>query len=71
MVHLVYCDDKEKLLEKILDGSKIIVIRDATGRKLPHSRVFTGGMLYFMEKGTQLISARATVTEVLDCQTYR
>ena len=44
MVHLVYCDDKEKVLEKILDGSKTMIIR-AVGRKIPHSRVFGGEVL--------------------------
>lgn len=29
MVHLVYCDDKEKVLEKILEGSKTMIIRAA------------------------------------------
>lgn len=64
MVHLVYCDDKEKVLEKILDGSKTMIIRAATGRKIPHSRVFDGEKLYFMEKGTVKISATATVKSV-------
>lgn len=27
MVHLVYCNDKEKVIEKILDGTKTMVIR--------------------------------------------
>lgn len=61
MVHLVYCDDKEKVLEKILDGTKTMVIRGAAGRKIPHSRVFDGELLYFMKKGTGKISAMATV----------
>lgn len=64
MVHLVYCDDKEKVLEKIIDGSKTMIIRAAAGRKIPHSRVFTGEKLYFMEKGTAKISATATVKSV-------
>lgn len=29
MVHLVYCDNKEKVLEKIMDGSKTMVVRGA------------------------------------------
>ena len=61
MVHLVYCDDKEKVLEKIINGSKTMVIRGATGRKIPHSRVFEGETLYFMKKGTAQISVKATV----------
>ncbi|MDF2545067.1 MAG: hypothetical protein K0S47_4785 [Herbinix sp.] len=64
MVHLVYCDDKEKVLEKILDGSKTMIVRGAAGRKIPHSRVFEGEILYFMKKGTGKISAAATVVNV-------
>lgn len=62
MVHLVYCDDKEKVLDKILEGTKTMVVRGAAGRKIPHSRVFEGETLYFMKKGTGLISASATVS---------
>jgi len=64
MVHLVYCDDKEKVLEKILDGTKTMIVRGAAGRKIPHSRVFEGEKLYFMKKGSGLISACATVIQV-------
>lgn len=64
MVHLVYCDDKEKVLEKILSGEKTMVIRSAAGRKIPHSRVFEGEKLYFMKKGTSKISAAAEVKSV-------
>ena len=61
MEHLVYCDDKEKVLEKIMDGTKTMVVRGAAGRKIPHSRVFEGEKLYFMKKGSKAISARAVV----------
>lgn len=64
MVHLVYCDDKEKVLEKILTGTKTMVIRAAAGRKIPHSRVFEGETLYFMKKGTNKITATAIVSGV-------
>lgn len=64
MVHLVYCDDKEKELAAILSGGKTMVIRGAAGRKIPHSRVFEGETLYFMEKGSAKISAKATVKGV-------
>lgn len=64
MVHLVYCDNKEKVLEKILLGKKRMIIRGATGRKIPHSRVFKDEILYFMEKGSGLITAKATVVDV-------
>lgn len=64
MVHLVYCDDKSKGLSKILDGSKTMVIRGAAGRKIPHSRVFADEELYFMEKGSKKITAKAIVKDV-------
>lgn len=68
MVHLVYCDNAgkkgEHVLDKILSGAKTIVVRGAAGRKIPHSRVFEGERLYFMEKGTAAVRASATVTGV-------
>lgn len=68
MVHLVYCDNAgkkgEKVLVKILNGKKTMVVRGAAGRKIPHSRVFDGERLYFMEKGTSLITATAIVKNV-------
>lgn len=68
MVHLVYCDNEgksgEKVLDKILAGTKTMVVRGAAGRKIPHSRVFEGEVLYFMQKGTSIISATAIVSKV-------
>lgn len=68
MVHLIYCDNAgkkgEKVLDKILAGTKTMVIRGAAGRKIPHSRVFEGECVYFMEKGSALITATATVKAV-------
>ena len=68
MVHLVYCDNTgkkgEHVLDKILSRTKTMVIRGAAGRKIPHSRVFDGEMVYFMEKGTAFISAFATIKSV-------
>ncbi len=68
MVHLVYCDNAgkkgEKVLDKILSGTKTMVVRGAAGRKIPHSRVFEGERLYFMEKGSASITATALVTDV-------
>lgn len=68
MDHLVYCDNVgkngERVFDKIMNGQKTMVVRGASGRKIPHSRVFEGESLYFMEKGTAQISARATVKSV-------
>jgi len=68
MVHIVYTDNAgkkgERELDKILSGQKTMVIRSTAGRKIPHSRVFAGESLYFMEKSSLKITASATVTEV-------
>lgn len=66
MVHLVYCDDKSKEINKIINGTKTMVIRGAAGRKIPHSRVFKDEKIYFMEKGTKKITAMGVVTNVLN-----
>lgn len=68
MVHLVYCDNTgkkgEKVLDKMVSGTKTMIIRGAAGRKIPHSRVYAGERLYFMEKGTRKITHSATVINV-------
>lgn len=68
MVHLVYCDNAgkagQRVLDKILAGEKTMVVRGAAGRKIPHSRVFPGETLYFMEKGSGRITAKAAVKDV-------
>ncbi len=68
MVHLVYCDNTgkkgEKVLDKIISGQKTMIIRGAAGRKIPHSRVFENEELYFMEKGSAKITAKAKVRHV-------
>ena len=68
MEHLVYCDNAgkngEKELDKILAGTKTMVVRGAAGRKIPHSRVFAGERLYLMEKGSGSITATAVVKAV-------
>ncbi|MCI9534466.1 MAG: hypothetical protein HFG53_06615 [Lachnospiraceae bacterium] len=68
MVHLVYCDNAGKkggkVLDKILAGTKTMIARGAAGRKIPHSRVFAGERLYFMEKGSGEVTATAIVKDV-------
>lgn len=64
MMHLAYCDDKAKVLEQLLDGTRSMIIRGAAGRKIPHSRVFAGETIYFIKKGTGKITAVATVKSV-------
>ena len=68
MVQLVYCDNAGKkgvrVLDKIIAGTKTMVVRGAAGRKIPHSRVFEGERLYFIEKGSASITATAIVKSV-------
>lgn len=68
MVHLVYCDNAGKkgvrVLDKIIAGTKTMVVRGAAGRKIPHGRVFEGERLYFIEKGSASITATAIVKSV-------
>jgi len=67
MDHVVYVDAKAKELKNILDGSKTMIIRGATGRKLPHGRVFEGDVLYFIENNADgMIKAKAIVKSVFN-----
>ena len=48
MDHVVYLDASANELEKLLTGSKSMIIRGATGRKLPYGRVQEGDTLFFI-----------------------
>jgi hypothetical protein len=62
MDHVVYLDTQAKELESLISGSKTMVIRGATGRKLPHGRVDAGDMLYFINNNAEgMIRAKAKV----------
>ncbi len=41
-----------------------MIVRGAAGRKIPHSRVFEGERLYFIEKGSAKVATTAIVKEV-------
>jgi hypothetical protein len=67
MDHVVYVDAKAKELNSILDRTKTMIIRGATGRKLPHGRVFKGDVLYFIENNAAgVIKAKAMVKSVFN-----
>ncbi len=69
MDNIVYLDYKAKELDNLISGKKTMIIRGATGRKLPYGRVFKGDMLYFIEnKGDGLVKARAKVKDVLNSE---
>lgn len=64
MDHAVYLDWKAKELEKLMDGSKTMIIRGATGRKIPYGKVFPNDQLYFINNnGEGLVRAKAIVKE--------
>lgn len=63
MDHVVYLDFKSKELESLLSNSKSMLIRGATGRKLPHGRVNIGDVLYFINNnGEGKVRAKAIVS---------
>ena len=65
MDNVVYLDHKAKELDNLISGKKTMIIRGATGRKLPYGRVHKGDILYFIEnKGDSLVKAKARVKDV-------
>jgi hypothetical protein len=69
MDHVVYVNAKTKELEKLLEGKKTIIIRGASGRKLPHGRVSKGDTLYFTRNNAEgVVSARAVVCSVFSSE---
>lgn len=69
MDHVVYLDAKAKELEKLIEGSKTMIIRGATGRKLPYGRVNQGDVLYFINNNAEgVVKARAIVQSVLNSE---
>lgn len=69
MDHVVYVDTKAKEMEKLVSKEKKMIIRGATGRKLPYGRVEIGDVLYFIRnKGEGQIEARAVVKTVLNSE---
>ncbi len=67
MDHVVYLDAKANELEKLLDGNKTMIIRGATGRKLPYGRVCEGDVLYFINNnGEGVVKAKCVVANVFN-----
>lgn len=67
MDHVVYLDANAKELDLVLSGKKTMIIRGATGRKLPYGRVDPGDVLYFINNNAEgLVRARAKVKSVLN-----
>lgn len=43
-----------------------MIIKAPAGRKIPHSRLFKGEVLYFMEKGIKKITVKEKILNVLN-----
>lgn len=66
MDHVVYLDTEAKELENLLAGTKTMIIRGATGRKLPHGRVNAGDTLYLINNNAEgTIRAKTVVASAL------
>ena len=66
MDHVVYVDAKAKELEKLLSGAKSMIIRGATGRKIPYDRVQPGDLLYLINNNAEgVVKAKAQVKHVV------
>ena len=69
MDHVVYLDIKARELDKLLSTEKTMIIRGATGRKMPYGRVQEGDNLYFLENdGSGQVQARAVVNSVFNSE---
>jgi hypothetical protein len=69
MDHVVYLDTAAKEMVNILAGKKTMILRGATGRKMPYGRVEAGDMLYFLNNDAKgLVKARASVMRVLNSE---
>jgi len=69
MDHVVYLDVQAKELELFLSQKKKMIIRGATGRKMPYGRVTAGDVLYFINNNAEgLIRAKAEVVNVLNSE---
>jgi hypothetical protein len=67
MDHVVYVDAKARELEKLLTGEKTMIVRGATGRKLPYGRVQVNDRLFLIQnKGDGMVRASALVSEVFN-----
>lgn len=67
MDHVVYLDVKAKELEKLMSGQKSMIVRGATGRKLPYGRVSVKDQLFFiLNNGDGQVQASAVVSTVIN-----
>jgi hypothetical protein len=65
----VYLDAKSRELEKLLKNEKLMIIRGATGRKIPYRKVAKNDLLYFINNNAEgEIKAIAEVIDVINSE---
>ncbi|HOP65969.1 MAG TPA: hypothetical protein PLX66_03015 [Bacilli bacterium] len=65
--HLVYLNSKEKELEKLLNGSKTMIIRGAAGKKCPlGGRAKINDTIYFVETGGNMMVSYKGIISYVD-----
>ena len=69
MNHVVYLDAKANEMEKLLTSQKTMIIRGATGRKVPYGKVEMNDILYLINNNAEgEIKAVAEVTNVINSE---
>ena len=68
MIHIVICDNKTKELDKIINKERTILLRGASSRRIPNSRIFVDDELYFVNKGENICNYHAIVK---NAESYR
>jgi len=69
MDHVVYLDASARELDLLLEHKKNMIIRGATGRKMPYGRVNKGDVLYFINNNAEgLVLAKARVESVFNSE---
>ena len=69
MDHIVYLDAKSNEIDNLVKGNKSMIIRGASGIKVPYGMVKEGDILYFINNnGEEKIKARGEVISVYDSE---
>jgi len=69
MNHVAYLDAEANEMEKLLKSQKTMIIRGATGRKVPYGKVEMNDILYLIKNnGEGEIKAVAEVTNVINSE---
>ncbi len=69
MDNVVYLDAKANEMENLLNGKKTMIIRGATGRKLPYGRVNVKDVLYFINNNAEgEVKVKGIVSSVINSE---